>query len=103
MSTRYVHVLKGPELRDLLRSPHARTLILGGEVDFIQSQVVVYTGDCQKRVIPFTWFQSEPGEPPPNFHDFEVVDFGRAIRLGGYKTSADPLLEFFLPMLQTTA
>jgi len=90
----YTHVLKGSELRQAILSPNAEALALGGEVDFEQSRVLVYTADGRKRSIPFDFFRCRMHGPVPDFQSFEVADCGNKIRFGAYETSVDTILDF---------
>jgi hypothetical protein len=65
---------------------------IGGTVDFDDQAVVLYRGNLERVIVPFEAFRLRPHYPEPNFRDFEVIDYGQAVRLGDYEASTDAIL-----------
>lgn len=57
--------------------------------------MVLIRGDLTSLVVPFSWFVARPNGPKPDFADFEVIDSGQTIKLGGYEAAADAVLYEF--------
>src|SRR5207249_5517482 len=74
-----------------LVAPDPGSLIIGGVVDQGTKTLTVYRGDLGRLTVPQSVFQPSGDGTAPDFSDFEVIDFGHAIRLGPYESSADAI------------
>jgi hypothetical protein len=85
-----VHLLSGELLLEVLGSDRRADLFIGGTVAF--DSVVLIRGDLSPLVVPKTWFASPSRKSRPDFEDFEVIDGGQTVRLGGFEAAADAIL-----------
>lgn len=89
------HLLAPDDLFDVLAAPNAADLFIGGLVNNEDAKLVLYRGNFDYLIVPFSWFTAGPGSPQPDFSDFEVIDWGNTIRLGQYEGASDAVLYEF--------
>lgn len=89
---RDVDMLDPDDLAEVLAAPNRKDLFIGGRVDVKDKVVVLYRGDLDRLVVPFSLFQSRRGGPKPSFDDFEVIDCGQTIRLGDFEAAGEGIL-----------
>ncbi len=68
-----------------------RRYFQAGYADFTLQQLVLFRGDGTSVIAPFAMFKPTPNETP-DFHDLEIIDYGQAVRLGGYEASTRSIL-----------
>jgi DNA-binding Xre family transcriptional regulator len=91
--TKNTKVLAQDEADEVFRSPHVQDLVIGILVDEADNVVVLYRGNFETLMVPFSSFTvSSPSRPKPKFKDAEVIDYGQTIRLGEYEAAVDALL-----------
>jgi hypothetical protein len=90
-------LLELAQLTDLLGSADRGDRFIGGVVSSEDGAVVLYRGDFTPLVVPMDWFTPTANGARPDFGDFEVVDYGSAVRLGPYEASASSILFEFDP------
>ncbi len=90
-----VALLPQADLAEIMASDHAEDLFLGGAVDRDDRALVLYRGDLDRVVIPFSWFRARHGGPRPDFDAFAVTDLGQTVQLGSYEAAADAILYDF--------
>ncbi len=90
-----VALLPQAELAEVMASNHAEDLFIGGAVDREDRALVLYRGNLDRVVIPFSWFRARRGGPRPDFDAFGVTDFGQTVQLGSYEAAADAILYEF--------
>src|SRR5712692_116288 len=78
------------QLIRILNSNEPRDRIVCGMVDKQADNLLVYRGDLQPVVAPLNSFRPSAGLAP-NFDEFEVIDWGNAVRFGEYEASADAI------------
>ncbi len=54
--------------------------------------LVLYRGNLERLVVPFSWFKTVPKGPRPDFSRSCVADFGQTIALGEYEAAVDAVL-----------
>ena len=86
-------VLPSDELLEIqkLTAEEKRRLFQAGYADFTLQQLILFRGDGTSVIAPFAMFEPTPNETP-DFHDLEIIDYGGAVRLGGYEASTRSIL-----------
>lgn len=86
-------VLPATELLEIQRCTleEKRRLIQAGYADFTLQQLILFRGDGTSVIAPFAMFEPTPKETP-DFHALEIIDYGGAVRLGGYEASTRSIL-----------
>jgi DNA-binding Xre family transcriptional regulator len=92
-----MQILPMDELREALAAPHRADLFVGGATDLVNELVVLYRGTLEPVVIPFSFFDRRGKAPHPDFTDFEITDYGQAVRFGSYEATTDVILYSFDP------
>ncbi len=87
-----VQLLPFDELMDVLRSNRRQDYLIGGVLAPNDQVLILYRGNLEPIIVPWSWFRSQPDGTQPNFDDFEVIDSGQTIRLGMYEASTDAVL-----------
>lgn len=84
--------LSKEELAEVLAAENAADLVIGGIVDPKAKVLTLVRGDLSLPllVIPFTSFKPAAGLRP-NFKDFEIIDYGQAVRFGKYEATVASL------------
>jgi hypothetical protein len=59
--------------------------------------LVLYRGDLEPVVVPWSWFRARPSGPKPDFAELDVVDAGQTVKLGDYEAATDAILYEFDP------
>jgi DNA-binding Xre family transcriptional regulator len=85
-------LLKTDELMEVLASPRRANLFVGGVVVPGAKTVLLLRGNLEPLPVPFSLFKPRPHGPHPDFGDFEIVDWGQAVRLGKYEAAGDAIL-----------
>jgi DNA-binding Xre family transcriptional regulator len=85
------------ELAVAMRSAERGDLFISGTVDSVDRVLILYRGNLDRLIVPFSWFTSHESLVQPDFNDFAPTDFGNTIRLGSYEASADAILYEFDP------
>jgi len=49
-------------------------------------------GDCQRLVVPYSFFETSGDGTKPDFSKIRITDFGRTVELGPYEASTDAIL-----------
>ncbi len=80
-----------PDLLDAIAISERNTLIIGGVADPATKTITVYRGDLTRITVPFSIFKPTSSGNCPNFDELSVIDYGHAIRLGRYESSADAI------------
>ncbi len=89
-----IHMLPFEQIVEILRTERPNDHFIAGAVDLEDRAVLLYRGLLDAVVVPLSWFTPRRGvKPDPQ--DFEVVDFGTAIRFGEYEASTDAILYEF--------
>jgi len=92
-----LRMLPLPALMRVLSAEARGSLLVGAAVARLPRSVVLYRGNLDTLVVPFSWFSPRPGGPRPDFTDVEVIDHGQTLRLGAYEAATDALLYEFDP------
>lgn len=72
-------------------APHRDELFIGGIGDRPDGVVVPYRGNMEPLLVPASWFEPSGNGVRPDFADFEVTDFGQAIRPGPHEAAGDAI------------
>lgn len=92
-----VRLVSECDLAEILCSPYAEDLFIGGVADTDAAQVVLFRGNLERLVVPLDWFRSRSGGPTPNPKELTITDGGQTICLGEYEAAADAILYEFDP------
>ncbi len=84
-------ILPPDQLAEVLTSPRRSDLFIGGCIDRATESLTLVRGDLNLLTIPLRVFQTR-GPTKPDFKQFELDDYGYAIRFGRYEASADKVL-----------
>lgn len=90
------------ELMDVLPAPNRDELFITGFVDLCDEVVVLYRGNLEPVVVPFEFFRHRSTDDP-DFHDFEVIDYGHGVRFGEYEAATDFVLYMHDPVYRRRA
>jgi hypothetical protein len=90
-----VQLAKADDLAEILAAPDRRNYFIGGAVSPAFKSLVLYRGDLEPVVVPWSWFKARPSGPKPDFAEFDVVDAGQTVRLGNYEAATDAILYEF--------
>jgi len=74
-----------------LTAEEKRRHLQAGYADFTLQQLVLFRADGTSVIAPFAMFEPTPNETP-DFHDLEIIEYGHAVRLGGYEASTRSIL-----------
>jgi len=91
MSDDRKHWLPMDELLEVLNGADPREFIVGGMVDGSGGSLTLYRGDFTPLIVPLSIFEPSGTGVEPDFHDFEVIDNGQAVRFGKYEAAADAI------------
>jgi hypothetical protein len=86
-----IRLLPADELLEALSSPARDDLLIGLAIDRDDNSLVLYRGSLEPIVVPVSFF-GEGAETALERGDFEVVDFGHAVRFGDREASTDAIL-----------
>lgn len=86
-------ILPPDELGEIFNLPadDKNKLIISVYADYISKHFILFRGDGTSLIAPFEMFRPSKVNTP-NFEDYEVVDFGNALRLGSYVASTRSIL-----------
>jgi hypothetical protein len=87
-----VQLAEADDLAEVLAAPDRRNFFIGGAVSPAFKSLVLYRGDLEPLVVPWSWFKARPSGPRPDFAEFEVIDAGQTVRLGDYEAAAEAIL-----------
>ncbi|MCK5690087.1 helix-turn-helix domain-containing protein [Myxococcota bacterium] len=90
-----LHLAPLEEVLEILSSDKRGDYFIGGRVDHEDSVLILNRGDFESLVVPFSFFKPGGDGTRPDFSDFEVIDFGQALRLGEYEATTDVILYHF--------
>lgn len=76
-----------------------RMYIISGYVDYDLNQIILFRGDGTTLVAPFIIFEPS-ADCSPDFNDFDIVDYGMAVKLGNYEAGIDTILKAIDPKLR---
>lgn len=93
-------LLRTEALVEVMGAPNRSNLCIGGAVFPAAKKVLLWRGNLESVVVPFSWFTARPSGPKPDFADFEVTDSGQTVRLGEYQAAADAVLYEFDPVFR---
>jgi hypothetical protein len=91
---RDVKLLPVDELIEALSSPARDDLLIGLALDRDDNLIAVYRGSLEPLIVPAS-FLGEGASTALAEGDFQIVDFGHAIRFGDCEASADAILYAF--------
>lgn len=84
--------LQGDDLATALASPNRRDLLIGVEPIPEARTLLVYRGDLDMLVVPFSAIRGRRVGPKPDFDRARIVDGGQTIELGPFEVAADAVL-----------
>lgn len=87
-----VRLLPEEVLAEVLESDERDDRFIGVMVDSEDQAVILYRGNLEQVVEPFSAFPVRSSYPEPDFTDVEVTDFGQTVRLGEYEASTSAIL-----------
>lgn len=87
-----IQMLPRDELTAVLADESPGDYFIGGVTDKDDRALVLYTGNLERLLVPFSWFKQRGHGPSPDFDDFEIIDGGQTIRLGSYEAATDAVL-----------
>lgn len=90
-----IRLLPMDELVEVLSSESRADLFIGGAVEPDGKVVLLYRGNIEPMVVPFSWFRNRHSQALPNIARFEVRDFGQTVALGEFEAAADAILYEF--------
>jgi hypothetical protein len=90
-----VQLAKADDLAEILVDPDRQNFFIGGAVTPAFKSLVLYRGDLEPVVVPWSWFRARPSGPKPDFSDFEIIDAGQTVRLGDYEAATEAILYDF--------
>jgi hypothetical protein len=85
------HRLPLVQIVKVVMAPDARDRIISGRVDLQTKMLKLVRGDFSSLLVPLSIFKPAGDGVVPDPTDFEVIDFGHAIRLGQYESAADAI------------
>jgi len=98
-----VRRLPREELLEVVAMPNRDELFIAGAVDVGDGVVTLYRGNLEPLVVPLDWFKASGTGVRPDPADFEVTDFGHAVRFGDYEASTHAILYAHDPKYRTRA
>lgn len=96
-------MLSTSDMLEALASDDRADRLIGAAVDRDSQLVMLYRGNLQTVLVPFTWFDTPHGATRPDFTDFEPVDHGLGVRFGAYEAASDAILYDFDPAYRRRA
>lgn len=87
-----VRLLPEGVLAEVLASDERDDRFIGVMVDAEDQAIILYRGNLEQVVEPFSAFPERAGYPIPDFADVEVVDYGQTVRLGRYEAATSAIL-----------
>jgi len=84
-------ILPLEQLAEVLTSPRRSDLFIGGCLDRATESLTLVRGDLNLLTVPLRIFRTR-GATKPDFKQFDVDEYGYAIRFGAYEASADKVL-----------
>ena len=69
-----------------------RKLFISGYINYDYQLVVLYRGDGTSIQLNWSFFQDTNAITEPDFHDFEIIDYGHAVKFGKYEASTHSIL-----------
>ncbi|HEX8904481.1 MAG TPA: helix-turn-helix transcriptional regulator [Longimicrobiaceae bacterium] len=91
----HLRLLPTAELVDVLSAPDRADYLVAVAVDADSGVAVLYRGNLEALVVPFSWFRTPGQGTAPDFADFAVGDFGQTVRFGEYEAAASAILYAF--------
>lgn len=79
------------QLLEVLNSPNPSEFVVGGMVDWPGRSLTLYQGDFSRLLVPLSIFNPTEAGTKPDFHDFEIIDNGHAVRFGKYEAATDAI------------
>jgi hypothetical protein len=98
-----LRLLSADSLAEVLSTPERADYFIGGTSAPASRVLLLFRGDFEPLVVPYSWFKARPGGPRPDFEDFEVIDSGQTLRLGEYEAATDAILYEFDPGFRSRA
>lgn len=86
-----LHWLPPAQLTEILHLDEPGERFICGMVDRAARNLLAYRGDFQPVIVPLSSFDQR-AVVKPDFDDFEVIDWGNAIRFGEYEAATDAVL-----------
>lgn len=88
------------EIKEIEALPFAmqRMFAIAGAVNYNDKHITLFRGDGTTVIAPFDLFVPNP-TATPDFNDFEIIDYGTAVRLGNYEMAFNSILHFINPEL----
>lgn len=84
------------KMREVLQCDRRNHLVIGGYVNTDQHEVVLWTGNLVRFVVPFFEFEPSGDGIAPDFEDFSVIDYGNTLKFGDYEAAVDSLADYYL-------
>jgi len=87
-------VLLPHEMIDVQALPtnERKRLFISGYVDYKYHNLILFRGDGSSVVLAFDYFKKTNNITEPDFNDFNIIDYGNAIKLGEYEASTRSIL-----------
>lgn len=87
-----VRLLPEGVLAEVLASEERDDRFIGVMVDAEDQAIILYRGNLEQVIEPFSAFPERVDYPAPDFTDVEVVDYGQTVRLGQYEAATSAIL-----------
>ena len=87
-------ILQSHEMIEVQALPthERRRLFISGYVDYKYQNIILFRGDGTSVVVAFDYFKKTNNITEPDFNDFNIIDYGHAIKLGEYEASTRSIL-----------
>lgn len=83
------------ELAAVLADDRRNDLVIGGIVDHLSKNLILWRGSFESLPVPFAAFAPSGKGVVPDFEQFRVTEYGQTIQLGPYEAATDSLLYDF--------
>jgi hypothetical protein len=85
-----VCVLTLEEIQDISLADNQEYHVFCGMIDSY-GDVTLYRMECDPITVPHEWFEKR--EVKPDFKDFQIIDNGRAVRLGECRVATGVIID----------
>ena len=92
-----IRLLAVDELVEVLGASRRADYLVGIAVDRTNGLVLLYRGNLETLLVPFSWFEASNGGTRPDFSDFGLVEYGQAVHFGSYEAATSAILCDFDP------
>jgi hypothetical protein len=80
------------ELAEVLADDRRADLVIGGIVDYVSKNLILWRGSLESLPVPFEVFVPSDMGVIPDFKALQVTDYGQTIQLGLYEATTESLL-----------